>query len=77
MEGAGILHAHLVYFMAIWYILWPFGIFYGYLVYIFPILVCCTKKNLAIRIRSCFATNICMHATRKVHLTAMLIEDDI
>jgi hypothetical protein len=23
----------LVYFMAIWYILWPFGIVYGYLVY--------------------------------------------
>jgi hypothetical protein len=23
----------LVYFMAIWYILWPFGIFYGHLVY--------------------------------------------
>jgi hypothetical protein len=23
----------MVYFMAIWYILWPFGIFYGHLVY--------------------------------------------
>jgi hypothetical protein len=26
--------------MAIWYILWSFGIF-------FPVLVCCTEKNLA------------------------------
>jgi hypothetical protein len=43
-----------------WYILWPFGIFYGHeeffitilyicaqLVYFFPVLVCCNKKNLA------------------------------
>jgi hypothetical protein len=35
------------------YILWPFGIFCGDLVYfvmiwyIFPVLVCCSKKNLA------------------------------
>jgi hypothetical protein len=34
--------------MAIWYILWPFGTFYGHLAYvIFDTLVCCTKKNLA------------------------------
>jgi hypothetical protein len=43
-----------------WYILWPFGLFYDHLVYFayiwyilttsglfFPVLVCCTKKNLA------------------------------
>jgi hypothetical protein len=36
-----------------WYSLWSFGIFYGHLVfllpfwYIFPLLVCCTMKNLA------------------------------
>jgi hypothetical protein len=47
MEVAGILYVHLVNFMAIWYMLWPFGIFYGYLVYHFPVLVCCTEKNLA------------------------------
>jgi hypothetical protein len=47
MEGPGKLYVHLVYFMAIWYSLWPFGIFNGYLVYLFPVLVCCTKKNLA------------------------------
>jgi hypothetical protein len=49
MENLGIFYDHLVYFaaignilhMAIWYILWSFGIF-------FPVLVvCCTKKNLA------------------------------
>jgi hypothetical protein len=43
----------LVYFMTIWSILRPFGIFYGHLVYfaviwyIFPVFVFCTKKNLA------------------------------
>jgi phosphotransferase system glucose/maltose/N-acetylglucosamine-specific IIC component len=34
------------YFTATWYILWQFGIFYGYLVY-FHVFVRCTKKNLA------------------------------
>jgi hypothetical protein len=43
----------LVYFMTIWSILRPLKIFYGHLVhflliwYIFPILVSCTKNNLA------------------------------
>jgi hypothetical protein len=43
----------LVYFTAIWFILLPFGIFCGHLIHfmfilnIFPILVCCTNKNLA------------------------------
>jgi hypothetical protein len=36
----GIFYGYRKYFMAIWYILWSFGIF-------FPVLVCCTKKNLA------------------------------
>jgi hypothetical membrane protein len=36
----GIFHCHLEYFMAIWHIMWAF-------LYIFPVLVCCTKKNLA------------------------------
>jgi hypothetical protein len=40
-----ILCGHLVYFTVIRYILWPFGILYDSL--IFPVLVCCTKKNLA------------------------------
>jgi hypothetical protein len=46
MEDVGKFYGHLVYFASIWYILWPFGIFYGYLV-LFPVLVCCTKNNLA------------------------------
>jgi hypothetical protein len=29
------IYGHLLYFVAIWHILWPFGIFYGRLVYIF------------------------------------------
>jgi hypothetical protein len=42
MEDIGLFCGHLVYFMAIWSILWPFGLFCGHLVnfmviwYIFP-----------------------------------------
>jgi hypothetical protein len=35
MEDVGIFYGLLVYFTAIWYILWTCGIFYGYLVH-FP-----------------------------------------
>jgi hypothetical protein len=37
-EDVAIFNCHSVYFTAIWYacILWPFGIFCGYLVYFFP-----------------------------------------
>jgi hypothetical protein len=35
MEDVVMLFVHLVYCVAIWYILWPFGSFYGYLVYLF------------------------------------------
>jgi hypothetical protein len=47
MDDVGIFYDRLVYFTAIRYILWPFGVFYDTLVYFFPVLVCCTKKNLA------------------------------
>jgi hypothetical protein len=47
MEDVGILYGYLVCFPAIWYILGPFGKIGGNLVYFSPILVCCTKKNLA------------------------------
>jgi hypothetical protein len=46
MEDIGIFYGYSVY-------LWPFGEFHGHLVYFkgylvfFPVLVCCTKKNLA------------------------------
>jgi hypothetical protein len=33
MEDVGIFYVPLVDVMTIWYILWSFGIFYGYLVY--------------------------------------------
>jgi hypothetical protein len=39
-KNAGKFYGHSVHFKAIWYILWSFW-------YIFPVLVCCTKKNLA------------------------------
>jgi hypothetical protein len=49
MEDVGTFYCHLVYFTAIWYILWPFGKFYGRLVYFSRcgLVVCCTNKNLA------------------------------
>jgi hypothetical protein len=47
MENVGICYAHWVNFMAIGNILWPFCIFCDHLVYFSPVLVCCTKKNLA------------------------------
>jgi hypothetical protein len=33
MEDASIFYDHLVYFMPILYVLWTFGVFYGYFVY--------------------------------------------
>jgi hypothetical protein len=33
MEDVGIFYGRLVYSTAIWYILWPFGILFGYLVH--------------------------------------------
>jgi hypothetical protein len=41
----GIFGGHLVYFVVIWNILWPFDIY-------FPILVYCAKKNLATLLRN-------------------------
>jgi hypothetical protein len=38
METVGIFYDHSEYFMAIWYILWPFVIVCGHLEY-FPVLV--------------------------------------
>jgi hypothetical protein len=37
-------YGDLVYFTAIWYSLWPFGILYGYLVYFFPFWYVVPKK---------------------------------
>jgi hypothetical protein len=44
MEDVGTLYGHLVYFTAIWYSLWPFGIFCGYFVYFFLILIFAPRK---------------------------------
>jgi hypothetical protein len=35
MENVGIIYDHLEYLKAIWYTLWPFGIFSGYLVHFY------------------------------------------
>jgi hypothetical protein len=45
--GAYVLEMEMVYFKAIWSILWPFCLFYGIFGIFFPLLVCFTKKNLA------------------------------
>jgi hypothetical protein len=56
MEDAVIFYLH-------WSILQPFGIFYGHLVYfvviwyIFTVLGCCTKKNLA-TLHTCIGTQV-------------------
>jgi hypothetical protein len=48
MEDVGISYVHLVNFPAIWHILWQFDIcVYPRFGTFFPVLVCCTKKNLA------------------------------
>jgi hypothetical protein len=36
MKNLGTFYYHLVYFMAIGNMLWPFGIFCGHLVYLYP-----------------------------------------
>jgi hypothetical protein len=78
-EEVGIFYGNLVYFMAVWYILCLFGIIYGHLVYfitiwfvlmvpwyIFPALVCCTRKNLATLLLSSLHVSItpryCCHS---------------
>jgi cellobiose-specific phosphotransferase system component IIC len=52
MEDVGIFYGHLVHFTVFCYILWKFGVVHGILVY-FPVLVFCTKKNLATLPRNC------------------------
>jgi hypothetical protein len=37
MENLGLFYDHLVYFITIWSILWPFGLFYDHLVYFMTI----------------------------------------
>jgi hypothetical protein len=51
MENVGIFYGHKEYFMAVCYILWPFGSLVVFW-YIFPCLVFCVKKNLATLILS-------------------------
>jgi hypothetical protein len=41
------IFGHLIYFTFIWNSLWTIGTFRDNLVYIFPVLVCCTKINLS------------------------------
>jgi hypothetical protein len=40
-------YGHVVYFMAIWHILWTIGTFYSHLVYIFPFWYVAPRQNLA------------------------------
>jgi hypothetical protein len=47
VKDVGKFLAIFVYFIAIWYISWPIGLFCGHFGTFFPIWVCCTHKNLA------------------------------
>jgi hypothetical protein len=47
MMDFGKFNGHFVYFTAIWYILCQCGKFCGHFGIYIPVLVCCTKKNLA------------------------------
>jgi hypothetical protein len=55
MNYVGIFFGHLVYFTIIWNILWPFGTYILWLFgMFFPVLVCCTKENLATLVVRCY-----------------------
>jgi hypothetical protein len=47
VEDVGIFYGHSVHFRVFCYILWTFGIVRGIFGIFFPVLVFCTKKNLA------------------------------
>jgi hypothetical protein len=48
MKNYSIVNGHLVFlYVAIRYMLWPFGTFCGHSLKFFPVLVYCTKKDLA------------------------------
>jgi hypothetical protein len=65
MEDVGLFYGHLVYFTAICYTYVFCGHLKHFMViwYIFPILVCCTKKNLATLTRS-FGTGRVLRISR-------------
>jgi hypothetical protein len=47
MENVDIFYDHSEYFTEIWDNVWPFGTFCVHLVHYLPVLVQCSKKNLA------------------------------
>jgi hypothetical protein len=47
----GLFYGHLAYFVAIWQ-------FFMVIWYIFPVLVCCTKKNLATLFQTAFSRTL-------------------
>jgi hypothetical protein len=56
MENVGIFYGHLEYFNAIWYILWPFGIVCGHLIYFSQFGMFEPRKNLATQGLACEAS---------------------
>jgi hypothetical protein len=44
-EGVRIFYCHFVYFMAIWYILWPFGMFVGHFDVFSHLGIFCQEKS--------------------------------
>jgi hypothetical protein len=58
-ENVALIYGRLEYFTNIWDVLRPFGTFCANLVDFFPVLVSCTKKNLAtlLFISECFSAD--------------------
>jgi hypothetical protein len=58
LEDDGIFYGRLVHFKVFCYILGTFGKVCGNLVHFFPVLVFCTKKNLATPVTRCFTLSL-------------------
>jgi hypothetical protein len=69
MEDIGIVYVPLVYFTAIWYILWPFWIFYNYLLYFFRFGKL-YRENLAILTRTAISVS------HSIQFRLILIDSD-
>jgi hypothetical protein len=75
----GTFYGHLVYFIAIWYILWSFGIFDPFLVY-------CANKNLATLVHIAKHFFVCslknktfyrVSVWKKFHLTEIFFSSEL
>jgi hypothetical protein len=66
MEHIGMFYGHLVYFTAIWYILWPFSLLFVVIWYIFPRLVMLYQEKSGNPGCGCWAT-FCSESTDRAN----------